>query len=247
VSGCCDLGGITAGRPGELWFTEPNANRIGRITTHGVVTEFSLPSANSNPLGITVGPDGGIWFTEQNAARIGRLTYLPAAATDVVIEYPLGTGSSAVAITAGSDGNLWFTQTFQYYSTTGPYEALGQAAACGLGLNVTYANSDLDLSFTLGTSQSSTFGAYLIDKSGLKTLWSKSIQAVDPPRSFTHTVANLPTDSGFVFSTIVTPSNGLTCYDLETANTGTAASAAELEQVRRAIVESGIVAKLPEQ
>jgi virginiamycin B lyase len=248
VSGCCNLQGITAGKPGELWFTEPNANQIGRITTGGVVTEFPLPYANSNPWGITLGADGGIWFTEQNAARIGRVTYLPASGTDTIIEYPLLTGNSGPgAITAGSDGNLWFTDSSPT-STTGPYEGLGQAAACGLGLNLTYANSDLGLSFTVGTSQASTFGAYLIDGSGLKTLWSKSIAAVDPPSSFTKTSTGFPSvGSVSVFSMIGTPSNGLTCYDLESVNTGTAASTqTELEQARRTIVESGIVESLPE-
>ena len=38
---------------------------IGRITTAGVVTEFSSGiSAGAGPVGITVGPDGNIWFAE---------------------------------------------------------------------------------------------------------------------------------------------------------------------------------------
>ena len=39
--------GIAAGPDGNLWFAEFNANRIGRITWAGVVTEFSSPL---NPL-----------------------------------------------------------------------------------------------------------------------------------------------------------------------------------------------------
>jgi virginiamycin B lyase len=247
VSGCCNLESITSGQTGELWFTEPNANMIGRVTTRGVVTEFPLPYANSSPWGITGGPDGGIWFTEQNAARIGRITSLPGSATDAIIEYSLPSNSSGPeAITAGPDRNLWFTESLPN-PTGGPSEALGQAAACGLGLNLTYANSDLDLSFTLGTSEASTFGAYLIDGSGLKKLWSKSISAFDPPSSFTETISGFPAvGSVSVFSIIGTPSNGLICYDLELANTGTVASTpAEMEQARRAIVESGIVKNLP--
>jgi len=67
--------GITAGPDGNLWFTESNGNRIGRITPLGVVTEFSAGiTAAANPFGITAGPDGNLWFTESNGNRIGRIT-----------------------------------------------------------------------------------------------------------------------------------------------------------------------------
>jgi hypothetical protein len=39
--------GITVGPDGALWFTETGANKIGRITKHGLVTEFSIPTADS--------------------------------------------------------------------------------------------------------------------------------------------------------------------------------------------------------
>jgi virginiamycin B lyase len=57
--------GITVGPDGALWFTEMDANKIGRITTAGSFTEFSLPTANMKPAFITTGPDGNLWFTEQ--------------------------------------------------------------------------------------------------------------------------------------------------------------------------------------
>src|SRR5438270_281937 len=55
---------ITAGPDGNLWFTEYIGNRIGRITPTGTVTEFPIPTTNSQPVGITGGPDGNVWFTE---------------------------------------------------------------------------------------------------------------------------------------------------------------------------------------
>jgi hypothetical protein len=67
--------GITAGPDGNIWFVEGNANKIGRMTTAGVITgEFSIPTPNSGPAGITAGPDGNIWFTEFNVNKIGRMT-----------------------------------------------------------------------------------------------------------------------------------------------------------------------------
>ncbi len=55
---------ITAGPDGNLWFTERNGNKIGRITTGGVITEFTHSHRNSRPYDITTGPDGNLWFTE---------------------------------------------------------------------------------------------------------------------------------------------------------------------------------------
>ena len=67
--------GITAGADGNLWFTEYDGNRIGRITPSGVVTEFSMGiSVGARPTGITAGTDGNAWFTESNGNRIGRIT-----------------------------------------------------------------------------------------------------------------------------------------------------------------------------
>jgi virginiamycin B lyase len=56
-----------------IWFTESNANQIGRITTAGVFTEYPIPTANSVPVGITAGPDGNLWFTEANTNQIGQV------------------------------------------------------------------------------------------------------------------------------------------------------------------------------
>ena len=71
-TGAC---GITAGPDGALWFTETFANKIGRITTTGELSEFLLPTPNSYPSGITAGPDGAVWFTESdnNGGKIGRI------------------------------------------------------------------------------------------------------------------------------------------------------------------------------
>ena len=35
------------------------------------ITEFPVPTANSEPYGITAGPDGNLWFTETGQARSG--------------------------------------------------------------------------------------------------------------------------------------------------------------------------------
>ena len=97
---------LFAGSDGNLWFTEINANRIGRITTSGTVTgEFPIPTVNSQPFGITAGAPGYLWFTEK-ANKIGRIT-----TTGVITEFAVPLGQLLRDIAKGADGNLWFTDT----------------------------------------------------------------------------------------------------------------------------------------
>ncbi len=74
---------ITAAADGNLWFTEAGANRIGRITTAGDVSEFPIPGAGT-ARGIAAGPDGNVWFTEEGGDKIGRIS-LPGAAEAVLV------------------------------------------------------------------------------------------------------------------------------------------------------------------
>ena len=98
-------GGITSNTDGSLWFTEPGANKIGRITTAGVVTEFTVPTANAVPAEIVSDSDGNLWFTESDAGKIARVT--PAG---VFSEFAVPTpGSSPNGIAIGPDNNIWFT------------------------------------------------------------------------------------------------------------------------------------------
>jgi virginiamycin B lyase len=76
-------------------------NKIGKITPDGVVTEFSIPTPNSDTNFISAGPDGNVWFTEFVGNKIGRIT-----PDGVISEFLLPTDSEPLGITAGPDGNL---------------------------------------------------------------------------------------------------------------------------------------------
>jgi sugar lactone lactonase YvrE len=68
--------GIALGPDGALWFAETKANKIGRMTTTGRITEFALPfdpSGPNEPGEIVAGPDGAMWFTESGVNKIGRI------------------------------------------------------------------------------------------------------------------------------------------------------------------------------
>ncbi|GAC1658729.1 MAG: virginiamycin B lyase [Candidatus Elarobacter sp.] len=71
--------GIVVGQDGALWFTENAADKIGRVTTSGAVSEFSSPVVGLSMKGIAVAPDGSLWFCEPgsglNPGRIGKLVY----------------------------------------------------------------------------------------------------------------------------------------------------------------------------
>lgn len=98
--------GITTGPDGNLWFTEFDRNQIGRITPGGTITEFTLPTPDSEPSDITSGPDGNLWFVEENLGVVGRITI-----TGTLTEFSLPSyGSVPSGITTGPDGNLWFTE-----------------------------------------------------------------------------------------------------------------------------------------
>ncbi len=100
--------GITTGPDGNVWFIESldGTPGIGRITTSGVITEYWIPTQNSEADGIAAGPDGALWFTEHSGNKIGRIT-TSGAITEFVSP---GSGAGPEGIAAGPDGALWFTE-----------------------------------------------------------------------------------------------------------------------------------------
>ena len=95
---------IISGPDGAIWFTEGFANKIGRITTDGVITEYALPppppgsscTSNVGPLRIAVGPDGAFWFTQPCLNRIGRFSLTAPAKPPSTggVSPPQGSGTS---------------------------------------------------------------------------------------------------------------------------------------------------------
>ncbi len=101
---------ITTGPDGNLWFAEYHGNQIGKITNGGVITEYAIPTAGSQPVGITTGPDGNIWFTEYNANKIGVIV-LSLSSTTTAVTSSLNPSTSGASVT--------FTATVTGTSPTG--------------------------------------------------------------------------------------------------------------------------------
>jgi len=99
---------ITTGPDGALWFTEPDANEIGRMTTGGGLTVYPLPAAGSLPTGIAAGSDGALWFTEPGISEIGRIT-----TSGGITQFADPSLSQPYGMAAGPDGNVWFTEEYK--------------------------------------------------------------------------------------------------------------------------------------
>lgn len=99
---------ITWGFSGDLWFTEREANRVAKITSAGVITEYTVPTLSSFPEGISTVGGGDAWFTEFNANKIGHVT-----SAGVFEEFTIPTPNSGPrGIISGPTGGYWFTEYY---------------------------------------------------------------------------------------------------------------------------------------
>ena len=98
---------IVLGPDGKLWFTEKDADKIGRVTPGNppVIDEFPMPATFTDPFNITVGPDNQIWMSAFNGAgAVVRIN--PADPTDKDGQGGYGVITPA-GIAAGPDGKIW--------------------------------------------------------------------------------------------------------------------------------------------
>lgn len=94
---------ITPGPDGAMWFAEPRAGAIGRVTHEGQVTTFPL-GQGAQPAAIVAGSDGNLWFTEPANGRVGQIT-----TSGQVAEIQFGRRSRPADIVLGPDRHVWFT------------------------------------------------------------------------------------------------------------------------------------------
>ena len=91
---------IARGSDGALWYTMPQVDEIGRISSSGVTTVYST-GAVEDPVSIITGP-GGLWFAGDQS--IGRIT-----TTGKVSVFSDPDIDSPENLTVGPDGAVWFT------------------------------------------------------------------------------------------------------------------------------------------
>jgi hypothetical protein len=71
-----------------------------------LLSELTIPTAQSEAIAISSGADGNLWFAEYGASKIGRITL-----EGVITEFPLERYSEPEGIAAGADGNIWFPES----------------------------------------------------------------------------------------------------------------------------------------
>jgi streptogramin lyase len=101
--------GITAGPDGNLWFVEPHADQIGRITPSGALSEHLILDPPMSPVAITAGVAGTasaglLWFTDTNVDIGGLAAVDPGGSITPKL---LRIGHAPGGIAADSVGNLW--------------------------------------------------------------------------------------------------------------------------------------------
>jgi streptogramin lyase len=101
---------IVAGPDGNLWFTETQGQKIGKITPSGSITEYSLPSGHM-PYFITSDGSGNLWFTERQTGSTPENMVGKISIGGSLTEYAVSDMSYAIGgITKGPDGNFWLTE-----------------------------------------------------------------------------------------------------------------------------------------
>ncbi len=112
---------ITTGPDGNLWFTDPANDDLGKMTPAGVYTPEATGQALIGARGIAAGPDHNLYvvvpgpptvIAEVSTAGV-VLGKSPIVGKDL-LNHPAGpddAASNPQQITAGPDGNMWFTET----------------------------------------------------------------------------------------------------------------------------------------
>jgi len=105
-----EMRNIAASPDGNIWFTEPVNDIVGRVNVNAVpitIDEFTVPTAKAQPTASGVGPDGAMWFAEFHSKLLGRIPFNAAPGTTPQ-EFSLGFKAPAALVT-GPDCNLWVT------------------------------------------------------------------------------------------------------------------------------------------
>jgi virginiamycin B lyase len=92
--------GITVASDGNVWFTA--GNRLGRISSAGVITWFDLPGT-SDASSIVFGPDGNLWILRNGAVNVVSQT----GALIAEYSYAGGLPSIPPRFIVGPDSALW--------------------------------------------------------------------------------------------------------------------------------------------
>lgn len=91
----------------DVWFTQKRGNRIGRLSiSSGVITEYAVPTSDSEPAGIDIAPDGRVWFVESKGDKLAVLTPSSGTIQEIDVGYD---GAELDRVNATSASFVWMT------------------------------------------------------------------------------------------------------------------------------------------
>jgi virginiamycin B lyase len=202
VKGATELDWLTAGRDGNLWFTD--GTKIGKMTTSGAVTEYGLTDSSGAKVDLrnaqlTSGADGNIWFL-----GLGGLSNITPQGKVMTSLTP---GTALTALSSAGDGNLWFS--FLPASNN----SLAQTPGAVI-VRMTPTGSTTQLSDRVDTSETSVQAmtpgpdaTLWVNDGGskIKQISLASVPSFSPPIVYPTTTTGLTSNgSGLVSGTIVT-------------------------------------------
>lgn len=96
------------------------------------ITEFPIPTPDSQPWDIVQGPDGNLWFIEKSVSKIGRVVPGPPPA---ITDYNTAdAGAQPEGIAVGPDGKVWYTEGTKVARFTPGNPPASHQSFAGLGL-----------------------------------------------------------------------------------------------------------------
>jgi virginiamycin B lyase len=119
--------GIIGGSDGNVWFTEWDGAKIGKISTSGTnLTTYSCAGC-LNPGYMMLGPDGNIWYTDFGNQHIDKIS--PTGTASIVTSV----GGQPAQFVKGPDGKVWYASYSS--STIGNTSSNGTTTTFSLGQN----------------------------------------------------------------------------------------------------------------
>lgn len=109
---------IATGKDGSIWFSEQKGYKVGRITTSGQITEWTIPRQDAGdteygPEELTVAQDGRVWVLSD--AHASAFVIDPAVPNVPVGRYAVNGdelgGRRGGDIAAAPDGTVWITDS----------------------------------------------------------------------------------------------------------------------------------------